>query len=223
MPLFDVIGLFRDETARGGPEQMALDEAMFEDAKRPVLRVYRWDEQTVSFGYSQSFAAVKERYPSLPTVRRWTGGGVVEHGADWTFSLIVPSREKLAKARPEDAYRSIHSQVATVLNELGYSARLAELGDCAEGMSCFSSPVLHDVIGPDRRKFCGGAQRRTRRGFLHQGSIQNLRLPADLGLRLVSVMAVESRAFSPGLATLDRTRELIARKYSTIAWLEKVS
>ena len=117
----------------------------------------------------------------------------------------------------------IHSQVATALNELGYPARLAELGDCAEGMACFSSPVLHDVIGPDRRKFCGGAQRRTRRGFLHQGSIQNLRLPADLGLRLVSVMAVESRAFSPGLATRVRAQELIARKYSTIAWLEKVS
>ena len=223
MPLFDVIDLFPDETARGGPEQMALDEAMFEDAKRPVLRVYRWAEQAVSFGYSQSFAAVKKRYPSLPTVRRWTGGGIVEHGTDWTFSLIIPSGEPLAKARPEDAYRLIHSQVATALNELGYPARLAELGDCAEGMACFSSPVLHDVIGPDRRKFCGGAQRRTRRGFLHQGSIQNLRLPADLDLRLVSVMAVESRAFSPGLATRVRAQELIARKYSTIAWLEKVS
>jgi lipoate-protein ligase A len=223
MPLFDVIDLFPDETARGGPEQMALDEAMFEEAKRPVLRVYRWAGQAVSFGHSQSFAAVKERYPCLPTVRRWTGGGIVEHGADWTFSLIIPSREPLATARLEEAYRSIHSQVATVLNELGYSARLAELGDCAEGMACFSAPVLHDVIGPDRRKFCGGAQRRTRRGFLHQGSIQNLRLPADFGVRLASAMAVEAPRFSPGFATLARTRELIARKYSTIAWLEKVS
>jgi lipoyl(octanoyl) transferase len=223
MPLFDVIDLFPDETARGGPEQMAFDEAMFEDAKRPVLRVYRWTAETVSFGYSQSLAAVKERYPSLPVVRRWTGGGIVEHGTDWTFSLIVPSGEPLAKARPEDAYRSIHSHVATVLNELGYGARLAELADCADGMACFSSPVLHDVIGSDGRKFCGGAQRRTRRGFLHQGSIQNLRLPADFAVRLVSALAIEAGRFSSGLATRVRAQELTALKYSTIAWLEKVS
>jgi lipoyl(octanoyl) transferase len=223
MPLFHVIDLFPDETARGGPEQMALDEAMLEGAERPVLRVYRWSAKAVSFGYSQSLAAVKAAYPSLPAVRRWTGGGIVEHGFDWTFSLVVPAGAPLANARPEDTYRTIHSHVTTVLNQIGYSARLAKLADCAEGNACFSSPVVHDVIGPTRRKFCGGAQRRTRKGFLHQGSIQNLCPPADFAVRLVSLMALEAQRYSPGFATLTRTRELIARKYSTIAWLEKVS
>ena len=223
MPLFDVIDLFLDETERGGPEQMALDEALLEYAERPMLRSYRWDGQAVSFGYSQSLAAVRERIPSLPSVRRWTGGGIVEHGCDWTFSLIVPSGEPLAKARPEDTYRSIHGHVVTVLNELGYPARLAGSEECVGGMACFSSPARNDVIGLDRCKLCGGAQRRTRRGFLHQGSIQNLRLPADFAVRLLKLSAVETFRFSPELATLARARELAAEKYGTIAWLEKVS
>ena len=98
-----------------------------------MLRSYRWAGQAVSFGYSQSLAAVRERIPSLPSVRRWTGGGIVEHGCDWTFSLIVPSSEPLAKARPEDTYRSIHARIVTALNELGYPARLAESEECAHG------------------------------------------------------------------------------------------
>ena len=223
MPLFDVIDLFLDETARTGPEQMALDEALLEHAERPMLRSYRWAGKAVSFGYSQSLAAVRERIRSLPFVRRWTGGGIVEHGCDWTFSLIVPSGEPLAKARPEDTYRSIHAQITTVLNQLGYPARLVGSKERAEGMACFSSPVRHDVISLDRCKLCGGAQRRTRRGFLHQGSIQNLSLPADFAVRLLKLMAVETLRFSPELATLTRAQELAAEKYGTIAWLGRVS
>jgi lipoate-protein ligase A len=80
-----------------------------------------------------------------------------------------------------------------------------------------------DVIGLDRCKLCGGAQRRTRRGFLHQGSIQNLRLPADFAARLLKLLAVRTLRFSPDLATLARTQELASEKYGTIAWLAKVS
>jgi lipoyl(octanoyl) transferase len=223
MPLFDVIDLFLDETARDGPEQMALDEALLEFAGRPVLRSYRWARQTVSFGYSQSLTAVRESIPSLPSVRRWTGGGIVEHGCDWTFSLVVPSGEPLAKARPEDTYRWIHSRIMTALNELGFPARLAGPQECARGIACFSSPAMHDVIGLDQRKLCGGAQRRTRRGFLHQGSIQNLRLPADFAVRLLDLMATETLRSSPELAMLARAGELAAEKYATMAWLERVS
>jgi lipoyl(octanoyl) transferase len=223
MPLFNVIDLFLDETCRGGPEQMALDEALFECAERPVLRVYRWSTQAVSFGYSQSLAAVLERFPSIPSVRRWTGGGTVEHGCDWTFSLIVPFAEPLAKAPSKDTYRSIHGHVVTALNELGCSARLAGSDEGAPGMACFASPVAHDVIGMDQQKLCGGAQRRTRKGLLHQGSIQNVRLPADFAFQLLSLMAARTLRFLPSHATFSRSKELLAEKYATSAWLGRVS
>jgi lipoyl(octanoyl) transferase len=223
MPLFNVIDLFLDETGRDGPEQMALDQALLERARRPLLRSYRWAGPAISFGYSQSVARVKDQCPSLPCVRRWTGGGVVWHDGDWTFALIVPSSQPLAEARPADAYRSIHAHVMAALNRLGYSARLAGPAECAAGNLCFAAPALHDVIGLDRRKLCGGAQRRTRSGFLHQGSIQNLRPPRDFAIRLLELMAVETRPFSPEPATVVRMRELAAHKYGTTAWLKRIA
>ena len=222
MPLFDVVDLFDDETARNGPEQMALDEALLESAQRPLLRVYRWAEPAVSFGYSLPFALVRDYFPALPCVRRWTGGGIVRHLDDWTFALLVPSSEPLSRARPLDAYRLIHSGVAAALTKIGHTARLAAPLDCAEGPACFTSPALHDVIGAGDRKLCGGAQRRTSRGFLHQGSIQNLKPPRDFALYLLEFIAGEPCAFSLTTATLAKANALMANKYATKAWLERV-
>ncbi len=220
MPLFKVIDLFVDKTGRGGPEQMALDEALFECAERPLMRLYRWSGQAVSFGYSQSLEAVRERFRSIPCVRRWTGGGIVEHGCDWTFSLIVPFGEPLAKARPKESYRLIHTHVAAALNQCGCSAQLADSDEGAPAMACFSSPVLYDVIGLDHQKLCGGAQRRTRKGLLHQGSIQNVRLLEDFGFQLLSLMADENTAVltQPRRA---RPRARVARpkiRHKRLAW-----
>jgi lipoate-protein ligase A len=221
MPLFDVIDLFDDETARSGPEQMALDEALLEIAQRPLLRLYRWAEPTVSFGYSLPVGTVRDRFPALPCVRRWTGGGIVRHLDDWTFALLVPSSEPLADARPIQAYRLIHSGVAATLSKIGCAARLAEPRDCADGPACFTSPALHDVIGVNNRKLCGGAQRRTRRGFLHQGSIQNVKPPRNFALHLLALFAGKACAFSPTTATLARANALATNKYATKAWLER--
>jgi lipoate-protein ligase A len=223
MPLFKVIDLFVDKTGRGGPEQMALDEALFECAERPLMRLYRWSGQAVTFGYSQPLEAVRERFRSIPCVRRWTGGGIVEHGCDWTFSLIVPFGEPLAKARPKESYRLIHACVAAALNQCGYSAHLADSGQGAPAIACFSSPVLYDVIGLDYRKLCGGAQRRTLKGLLHQGSLQTVRLLEGFAFRLLSLMAERTVRFLPGRAALDRAHELLVQKYGTSAWLGKVS
>ena len=106
MPLFEVIDLFDDETARSGPEQMALDEALLEIAQRPLLRVYRWAEPTVSFGYSQSLAAVRRPFPRS-ALRAQMDGRRNRRARldDWTFALLVPSSEPLARARPIQAYQ----------------------------------------------------------------------------------------------------------------------
>src|SRR5882672_6639797 len=78
---------------RAAAVNMALDEALLELAPRlnqPILRFYSWDESAASFGYFQKLAEISHATPLRPLVRRPTGGGLVPHDSDWTYSLIFP-------------------------------------------------------------------------------------------------------------------------------------
>jgi len=220
MPLFPSLYFFGDDTARSGPEQMALDEALLESVSTPVLRIYRWDGPAVSFGYAQSLAAVKKNHPFAPVVRRWTGGGIVEHGSDFTFSLVVPCDEPLAKLRPAETYRLIHEISAGLI---AGGTRLIRAGENTPGEACFTAPALHDVMTSKGLKLCGGAQRRTRRGFLHQGSIQNIRLPEDFGRQFAGGLAARTLLFDQAANGLPaRAGVLAAAKYGSPCWMEKI-
>lgn len=202
---------------------MALDEILLETGTDPVLRIYRWAEAAVSFGYRQSFAAVRQVHPDRPLVRRWTGGGMVEHGTDWTFALVVPSGSPFSGVRPVESYRQIHEVLVGEVTRFARGVRLARPEECLPGEACFSAPALHDLTGPDGRKLCGGAQRRTRRGFLHQGSVQGLSLPEDFAVRLATALADQVEEFVPSPTLAARVRQVAAEKYASPAWREKIT
>ena len=77
------------------------------------------------------------------------------------------------------------------------------------------------MIGIGDRKVCGGAQRRTRRGFLHQGSIQNVKPPRNFARHLLELVAGKAGGFSLSTATIARAKALVANKYASKAWLER--
>ena len=79
-PLPELV-LWRDPVARSGEEAMAVDEALLEWGRKPVLRAYRWAEPTVTYGYFDEEATARAIFPGeeLHFVRRWTGGGIVDH------------------------------------------------------------------------------------------------------------------------------------------------
>src|SRR6188472_1399388 len=97
--------LWHDVTPRDGALNMAFDEAMLEVAQEPWLRVYHWREPTISFGFSQPPGAIPPQHRLWPAVRRWTGGGVVEHDGDWTYTLAVPACVSLGDQSAGDTYR----------------------------------------------------------------------------------------------------------------------
>src|SRR6185437_14046375 len=73
---------------------MAVDEALLEAMPRwhvPVLRFYGWIERAASFGYFQHFTDIERTTLLRPLVRRPTGGGLVPHDADWTYSVAFPT------------------------------------------------------------------------------------------------------------------------------------
>lgn len=169
--------LWLDPDARTGPSHMAHDEAMLTLADRPTLRCYHWGRPELTIGLFTPFAPLS--LSPVPVTRRWTGGGIVEHGDDITFALAIPRRHLDRRLRPADWYRWLHETLAGVLRAAGFpEARAAPVpapGSDRPGF-CFEAPVAWDLVRTDSgRKIAGGAQRHSRAGLLHQGS---LRLPA---------------------------------------------
>jgi lipoyl(octanoyl) transferase len=218
--LFDELTEVLDSEPHAAALNMALDEVLLGRAAGPTLRVYRWARPAVSFGYFGKIADVEAAWPGRETVRRWTGGGIVPHGADVTYTLVVPRGCAFFRLGAEESYRVIHERIAALLVEQGNAVRVAAAASAKISDACFENTARYDLLA-DGGKIAGAAQRRTRTGLLHQGSIQGATLPADFGARLGKAFA--SKVCGRRLAEdeLAEARVLSATKYGTSAWLRR--
>jgi len=218
-PFFNQLILHLDGT-QSGPMNMAVDQAWLEHSSVPVLRIYTWDQPTVTMGYAQSLPKLQDALPGWPVVRRWTGGGVVLHNEDYTYSVIVPAGDPWAETPAVESYRRIHGSLATALSEHGHpGCRLAIQEDVIEAPFCFVAPAVHDVIrGPV--KVAGAGQRRGKLGLLHQGSVQQVRIQPDFWTQWAAYLAKEVVIVEtvPEPVTA-RAMELETKRYSLPQWL----
>lgn len=171
MEAFETLRVWVDPVARSGPAAMAVDEWLLETVTTPVLRVYRWRGNWGSVGYFGSLGEAMTSFPGVDWVRRWTGGGTVDHRSDWTYTVVAPAGEALARWRGAESYRRLHAALAATLVAEGIDCRLSTGSDETGVALCFENPVSHDLVGPGGRKLAGAGQRRTRSGLLHQGSV----------------------------------------------------
>lgn len=150
-----------------------MDDWLLANEPDPVLRIYEWDGPWLSIGYFGEIAVARQCIQAEPVgiVRRATGGGLVDHRSDRTYSLVVPRGEPFSQERGSESYRRIHAALAGALESCGYEALLVERDAADESPLCFERPVTWDLVDGSRRKVAGAGQRRTRRGLLHQGSV----------------------------------------------------
>ena len=220
-PIFDELTLWQDPRPQTGPWNMAVDQALLEQGGCPVLRVYAWDRPTVTLGYAQNLAKLAAALPDWPVVRRWTGGGVVFHGEDFTYTLMVPAGHPWAEVRPVESYRMVHQSLAQALVAAGWAGcRLAESEDVKDLPFCFEAPALHDVIrGP--MKVAGAGQRRGRLGLLHQGSVQRVRLEPGFWPVWAGRLARRVQGLDAASAVVaQRAAELVEKRYGRSEWLQ---
>lgn len=218
--MFDRLILHFDPEPHDGAWNMAADQAWLEQSQDAVLRVYRWDRPTVTIGYAQSLPKLAEALPGWPVVRRWTGGGVVLHENDFTYSVIVPGGHPWAETRPLDSYRFIHESLAQALVTASFSGcRLAGPEDLIENPFCFVAPALHDVVR-GKIKIAGAGQRRGKLGLLHQGSVQNVMLDEAFWPRWAAQLA-SNVLIEPQMPAAMRLRadELKLKRYQLPSWL----
>ena len=218
--LFENLRVINDPTPRSAAVNMAIDEVLLTRVEVPVLRIYRWENRAVSFGYFIRHSAAEPIAGGREIVRRMTGGGIVEHGDDLTYSLIIPAGHSIAESPPRESYRAIHIAIAEWLESRGVAPQLSLLPAVGPASVCFESAAEFDlVVGP--RKIAGAAQRRTRAGLLHQGSI-DFSASEEERAAFPSAFSVEWKEthFDSGL--LQSAHEVAALKYAQKAWTERV-
>jgi lipoyl(octanoyl) transferase len=200
---------------------MAVDEALLERVTVPAIRFYRWQSPALSFGYFGRFVDVASYQGERDLTRRWTGGGMVFHGKDLTYSIVIPRSDAVFAEPSTLLYERIHHGLCDVLIEAGHAARLGtDTGVDDPGYNCFANPVRADVI-IDGRKVAGAAQRRTRLGLLQQGSIQGVVLGNRLAKRFAQALSTNCHEHEIDDAILTRAGIITHQKYGTEGFLRK--
>ena len=228
-PLFANLTIYHDESSHSAAMNMAIDEALLETAVVSTIRFYHWRSPALSFGYFGKFSDVAIHAAQRDLVRRWTGGGIVFHGDDLTYSIVIPASDTVFDESSIAIYEEIHRALCGALVKTGQRAVVAGGIDPggfsaatraavnASGYNCFANPVRADVM-MDGRKIAGAAQRRTRRGLLQQGSIQGFARKTDLAQKFARALSANCSEFEANEEIFRRAREFAQQKYGTESW-----
>jgi lipoate-protein ligase A len=226
--LFETLRLLHAESAWDGPMHMAMDEALLALATSPTLRFFQWNAPQATFGYFENWDAIRSLCPTeWLLTRRWTGGGLVMHGDDLTFSVIIPAGHPAARMHGREIYGAIHGALSAALQNQGIQTYLAGRPDTSTtGLPCFQAPVEYDLIlqnaeGKSVQKIAGGAMRRTRSGILYQGSVQfvDFTKRSSIVESLPGFLAREPAKHALHSIELEHAQMLCETKYATHAWL----
>ena len=232
--LFFSLDVYHDVASRSAALNMAIDEALLEIATEPLIRFYKWDHPALSFGYFGKFADVANHATVRDLVRRWTGGGIVFHGDDLTYSVVIPVADSAFGESSMSIYEKIHSAVSVAFAATGKSVELVPVAalderrtnnataidHCYRREECFANPVRADVLS-NGRKIAGAAQRRTRGGLLQQGSIQDVALNEEFADQLASELGSKRCQKTLDEHLIARANEIAEEKYGTGMWLRK--
>ena len=222
--------IWRD-TTHSPSLNMAIDEQCFNECDKlqgPLVRFYRWNRPAISIGYFQKYSLIPRSGYSI--VRRPTGGGIVFHGKDVTYSILSPSSYWLYQITRRESYLVISEVILKSLLRIGLRGNLSE-NDVKLSHSnrsrqiCFNNPAKFDVL-VDRKKVAGAAQKRNRFGLLHQGSINLSPFPnidrEQLENHLITefqiLFASKMSSYKPCSEFFHSAGNLSNKKYCTSDW-----
>ena len=209
---------------------MAVDEALLENSPKiakPILRFYSWNEPAATFGYSQCLSGIARVTHLRPLIRRPTGGGLVPHDADWTYTLIFPPNHSWYALKAIESYERIHEWIRGAFQKIGVATELSPCSKKEVPGQCFIGAEKSDVLWCGK-KIAGAAQRRTKSGLLIQGSVQ----PPPISLakadwqKAMCDVAHENfgmawNEFVPETYLTERAATLAKEKYSQTAYNQK--
>lgn len=176
---------------------MEQDQSLLIDLEHhrvPILHFYDFENESATYGYFIK----PEKYLNLENVekqglslaRRPTGGGITFHLTDFAFSVLLPSTHPHFSLNTLSNYAFINGIVRNVVIQFLGSEKEIQLLASENNESvdeathfCMAKPTKYDII-LNGRKIAGAAQRLTKFGLLHQGTIA-LHLPDDEYLKKI--------------------------------------
>lgn len=150
---------------------MATDEALllcYKQNDLPILRLYLWDENSVTIGISQKV----EEYAFSNIAKRVTGGGVLFHGHDISYSLVIPV-DLLEGYNIKESYEKICQFILNFYKKLNIDVCYAKDNSnikLFKSEYCQVGFEAYDILA-DGLKIGGNAQRRTKKAIFQHGSI----------------------------------------------------
>lgn len=173
-----------DSGSSSGAVNMAIDEALLmafdPEHSSPLLRTYGWSPPALSLGRFQDAAEVLDlercRSDAVDIVRRVSGGGVIYHADELTYSIVCTPGQIPPVISVKDSFRVLTGFLIEFYRSLGLKACYAV--DAVSGHNslgartafCFAGRETFDIL-IDGRKIGGNAQRRHRNIIFQHGSI----------------------------------------------------
>lgn len=216
---------------------MAIDETLASRlgsavGSAPIIRFYAWSMPAVTVGYFQRVSsAARLLGPARPpVVRRLTGGGLVRHGEDLTFSLIVPGDFDRFRGDVKESYLRVSEAVREGLKDRlpgldYYDCRSLPSGRGQGERVCFEEPACYDLLWRGR-KVLGASQRRFGPSILHQSSVLST-IGAEETVAAIQegFSRVWQARFTPQELTAEELRAAVAaerERYGSSEWADPV-
>lgn len=149
-------------------EQMQQDEELLKGVDVPTVRFYQFFPRAVTYGYFIK-PDLWLKTDSGDVARRPTGGGLIFHEEDFSFTVALPLDHPITKLPTLQRYQLINNQLLRVLNFSSISMLKHRIEDGIDQL-CMANPTEYDLMYK-QKKIAGAAQRKNRQGFIHQCSL----------------------------------------------------
>ena len=157
-------------------ENMSIDEALlkcFKENDLPILRLYTWNKDSLTIGISQQPSDYKFLDKTSEKIaKRITGGGVLFHGHDLSYSLVIPPK-LLNNYNIKESYEFICSFILEFYRKLDLNVCYAKDDEnitLSKSEYCQVGFEAYDIL-VNGKKIGGNAQRRTKKAIFQHGSI----------------------------------------------------
>ncbi|MEA3288684.1 MAG: biotin/lipoate A/B protein ligase family protein [Campylobacterota bacterium] len=201
---------------------MAVDELLLNNFKAndlPIFRLYGWNPSLTLGKFSkidQTIDLKKLHRKNIQLTRRITGGGVLVHGGDISYSIVM-AKNITNKQSVKETYKYLCSFILELYKKLKLRSFFACDLDMKEEKNsfCLAGTESYDII-INNKKIGGNAQRHTSKVLLQHGTI-----PLDLDKEFFKDILLEDEPFKNttdlkelnALDSYERLKELIKESF----------